>query len=151
MDQIPGLPPVRIDCICLSSESDILEVDICEISAPNQNDKVCRFQEHGNVCAICNQKAAKLVHHCPVEYNIVRSMREEIEFFARYLKHDLRVKWEAPIAHLIDRTPFASTFGDACLESGGVYSIKLKLWYFVSFPKEVVRPKFSRRFWIYDK
>ena len=84
------------------------------------------------------KKAAKLVHHCPVEYNIVESMREEIEFFARYLKPDSGVKWEAPIAHLIDRTPFASTFGDACLESGGGYSIKLKLWYFVSFPKDVV-------------
>ena len=48
------------------------------------------------------------------------------------------VKWEAPLAYLIDRTPFASTFGDACLESGGGYSIKLKLWYFVSFPKDVV-------------
>merc|ERR1712086_1116135 len=84
------------------------------------------------------KKAAKLVHHCPVEYNIVRSMREEIEFFARYLKPDSGVKWEAPIAYLIDRTPFASTFGDACLESGGGYSSKLKLWYFVSFPKDVV-------------
>ena len=48
------------------------------------------------------------------------------------------MKWEAPIAHLIDRTPFSSTFGDACLKSGGGYSIKLKLWYFVSFPKDVV-------------
>ena len=138
LDQIPGRPILRINCICLGSESDILEVDICGISAPNQNNKVCRFQEHGNIYAIRNKKTAKLVHHCPVEYNMFRSMEEEIEFFARYMKPDLGVRWEAPIAYLIDRTPFASTFGNACLESGGGYSIKLKWWYFVSFPKVVV-------------
>ena len=43
-----------------------------------------------------------------------------------------------PIADLVDQKPFASTFGDVCLESGGDNSIKLKLWYFVSFPKDVV-------------
>ena len=139
MDQIPGRPPSRANCIFLGSESDILEVNICGISAPNQNDKAGWFQAHGNICAIFNKKAAKLVHHCPVEYNIVPSMQGEIEFFARYLKPDSGVKWEAPIAYLIERTPFALAFVDACLESGGGYSIDLKLWYFVRFPKDVVR------------
>ena len=54
------------------------------------------------------------------------------------MKPDSGVKREAPIAYLIDQIPFASTFGDACLESRGGYSIKLKLWYFVSFRKDVV-------------
>ena len=44
----------------------------------------------------------------------------------------------APLAYLTDWTPSATTFGDLDLESGGGYSIKLKLSYFVSFPKKVV-------------
>ena len=31
------------------------------------------------------QKMARLVHHAPIKYNIVPSMREEIDFFAGYL------------------------------------------------------------------
>ena len=54
------------------------------------------------------------------------------------MKLNSGVKCEAPIANLIDQTPFASTFGDAYLKLGGGYSIKLKLWYFVIFPKKVV-------------
>ena len=40
--------------------------------------------------------------------------------------------------YLLDRTPFASTFDDACLESGGGYLIKLKLWFLLTFLKKVV-------------
>ena len=89
--------------------------------------KYAGFKNMEKCMRFASKKAANLVHHCPVEYNIVPSMQEEIEFFAKYLKPNSGVKWEAPIAYLIDRTSFVLTFGDACLESGGDYSIKLKL------------------------
>ena len=55
------------------------------------------------------------------------------------LRPDSGVAWEAPIAYLIKRTPFASTFGDACLDAGGGYSLKLRFWYHIQFPEQIVR------------
>ena len=49
------------------------------------------------------------------------------------------MKWEEPIAFLIKRMPYASTFGDACLDAGGGYSIELKFWWHLEFPEAVVR------------
>ena len=79
-----------------------------------------------------------MFHHAPIEYNIIPSMREELDFFEKFLKPDSGVPWESPIAHLIERTPFASSFGDACLDAAGGYSIDLKFWWHVKFPREVV-------------
>ena len=42
-----------------------------------------------------------MVHHVPMEYNIVPSMREELDFFAKYLKTGSGVVWEAPIAYCV--------------------------------------------------
>ena len=39
---------------------------------------------------------------------------------------------------MIERTPFASSFGDACLDAVGGYSIDQKNWWHVKFPMEVV-------------
>ena len=58
-----------------------------------------------------------MTHHADREYNIVTSMREEIDFFEQQLKPNSGVEWEAPIAFLIKRMPYASTFGDACLDA----------------------------------
>jgi hypothetical protein len=48
-----------------------------------------------------------MFHHAPMEYNIIPSMREELDFFEKNLKPDSGISWESPIAHLIERTPFA--------------------------------------------
>ena len=80
-----------------------------------------------------------MIHHCKQQYNIISSMREEIEFFKRALRPDSGVTWECPIAFLIKRMPFATTYGDACLDAGGGYSLKLKFWWHIQFPNEVVR------------
>ena len=94
-------------------------------------------EEH-KIIRFALKKAARMVHHIPMEYNIVPSMREEINFFAEYLKPESGVTWETPIAFLIERTPFASSYGDACLDAAGGYSIDLKFWWHVKFPAEVV-------------
>jgi hypothetical protein len=52
-------------------------------------------------------------------------MRAEIKFFCNNLKPDSGIKWETPIAHLIPRTPFATTIGDSLLEGAGGFSIAL--------------------------
>ena len=64
-------------------------------------------------------KALDVIKNSP--YNIVPSMREELDFLAESLKISSDVNWEAPIAFLIERTPFASSYGDACLDAAGGY------------------------------
>ena len=96
-------------------------------------------RDHGRVVRFALKKAAKMVHHCSREYNIVPSMREELDFLEQSLQPNSGVIWEAPIAFLIKRMPSASTWGDACLEAGGGYSLNLKFWYHVQFPDEIIR------------
>jgi hypothetical protein len=71
------------------------------------------------------KRAAKLTHHASYQYNINRTMHYKIEFFCNKLKPDSGIEWEMPIAHLIPRTPFATTIGDSLLEGTGGFSITL--------------------------
>ena len=80
-----------------------------------------------------------MVHHSPIEYNIVPSMRQELDFFEEFLKPDSGVSWESPLAFLIKRMPFAKSWGDACLDACGGFSIKLEFFWFIEFPKNIVQ------------
>jgi len=96
-------------------------------------------KNHDSIVRHALKKASRMVHHSSQEYNIVPSMRQEIDFLEQVLKPNSGIKWESPIAFLIKRMPFASTFGDACLEAGGGYSMKLRFWWHLEFPEAVVR------------
>jgi hypothetical protein len=85
------------------------------------------------------KRAAKMTHHAAYEYNITTTMRAEIEFFRDKLRPDSGVEWETPIAHLIPRTPFATTIGDSSLEGAGGFYIKLGFWWHIEFPAEIVQ------------
>ena len=82
---------------------------------------------------------ARLVHHAPIKYNIVPSMRGEIDFFAENLESTSGVAWECPIAYLIKKTPLATAFGDACLDAAGGFSVELRFWWHLTLPPEIVR------------
>jgi hypothetical protein len=69
--------------------------------------------------SFARKRAAKLTHHASYQYNINRTMHYKIEFFQDKLKPDSGIKWETPIAHLIPRTPFATTIRDSSLEGAG--------------------------------
>ena len=60
-------------------------------------------------------------------------MREEIDFFGEYLEPTSGVAWECPITYLIKKTPLATTFGDACLDTAGCFSVEF------TFPPKSVR------------
>ena len=94
---------------------------------------------HLKVILFAIKKAARKVHHCKFQHNILPSMREEIDFFEEALKRHSGITWESPIAFLIKRTPFATTFGDACLDAGGGYSMKMKFWWHIRFPDQIIR------------
>ena len=95
-------------------------------------------RDYEKIISFALKKLARMVHHVPIKYNIVPSMREELNFFGVYLKPGSGIAWETPISFLIERTPFASSYGDACLNAAGGYSIDLKFWWHIKFPKEVV-------------
>ena len=80
-----------------------------------------------------------MTHHASYEYNINTTMRAEIDFFREKLRPNSGIDWETPIAHLIPRTPFATTIGDSSLEGAGGFSIKLGFWWHIQFPNEIVR------------
>ena len=95
-------------------------------------------KDYEKIIRFALKKSARMVHHAPIKYNIVPSMREEINFFEEHLKPGSGTVWETPIAFLIERTPFASSYGDACLDAAGGYSIDLKFWWHIRFPLKVV-------------
>jgi hypothetical protein len=83
--------------------------------------------------------AAKLTHYASYQYNINKTMHYKIEFFRNKLKPDSGIEWEMPIAHLIPRTPFATTIGDSLLEGAGGFSTTLGFWWQICYPDEVVQ------------
>ncbi len=84
------------------------------------------------------KRAAKLTHHASYQYNINRTICYEIYFFRDKLKPDSGIEWEMPIAHLIPRTPFATTSGDSSFEGTGGFSVTLGFWWHICFPDVVV-------------
>ena len=78
-----------------------------------------------------------MVHHAKFKFIINKSMRQEIEFFQDKLCPNSGIVWKTPIAHVIPRSPTASSLGDSCLEGAGGYSIELGFWWHINFPKEV--------------
>jgi hypothetical protein len=81
--------------------------------------------------------SAKLVHQSRCQYNITKSMRQEIEFFRKKLLPTSKICWESPIAHVIPRMPTFTTFGDSCLKGAGGYSLSFGFWWHLPFPEEV--------------
>ena len=85
------------------------------------------------------KKAAHLVHHAKFQYNINKTMRQEIDFFCKKLLPESGIVWETPIAHIIPRMPTFTAFGDSCLEGAGGYCILLGFWWHIPFPEAVIQ------------
>jgi hypothetical protein len=96
----------------------------------NAKDQIC----HISFAIKCS---AKLVHQSRCQYNITKSMHQEIEFFRKKLLPNSKICWESPIAHIIPRMPTFITFGDSCLKGAGGYSPFLGFWWHLPFPEEV--------------
>ena len=65
-------------------------------------------------------------------------MRNKLIFLSDALTPNSGIKFKTPIAHLIPRVPTASIIGDSSLVACGGYSISLKFWWHLTFPKEIV-------------
>jgi hypothetical protein len=97
----------------------------------------CNFKDQIRHISFTIKQSAKLVHQSRCQYNITKSMHQEIEFFCKKLLHTYDICWESPIAHVIPRMPTFTTFGNSCLEGAGGYSLSLGFWWHLPFPEEV--------------
>jgi hypothetical protein len=66
-------------------------------------------------------------------------MQAELEFIQQAITNDSGIVFEVPIAFIIPRTPAASSFGDSSLQACGRYSTTLKVWWYISFPDNIIR------------
>jgi hypothetical protein len=97
----------------------------------------CNVKDQIRHISFAIKRSAKLVYQSRCQYNITKSMRQEIEFFHEKLLPKSRIRWESPIAHIIPRTPTFITFGDSCLEEVGGYSLSFGFWWHLQFPEVV--------------
>ncbi len=97
----------------------------------------CNFKDQIRHISFAIKQSAKLAHQSKCQYNITKSMRQEIEFFREKLLPTSDIRWESPIAHVIPRMPTFTTFGDSCLKGAGRYSLSLGFWWHLPFPEEV--------------
>jgi hypothetical protein len=89
----------------------------------------CNVKEQIHHISFAIKRSAKLVHQSMCQYNITKTMRQEIEFFRKKLLPKSGIRWKSPIAHIIPRTPTFTTFGDSCLKGArGRYSLSLGFW-----------------------
>jgi hypothetical protein len=107
-----------------------------QILTKNHSGKISEHQHHINFAM---KKVAKMVNKHVHLYLMNRTMQEELNFIAHALKLDSGIKIETPIVHLIPRIPTASIIGNSLLLACSGYSITLKFWWHLSFPKNVVK------------
>ena len=63
-------------------------------------------------------------------------MRTELNTMISILSNPQKYSLKTPIAHIINREPDFTSFGDACLEAGGGYSKDL-FWWHIEWPQEI--------------
>jgi hypothetical protein len=82
--------------------------------------------------------AAKMINKHGNLYLVIQTMRSELNFLSDALPPNSGIKFETPIAHLIPRVPTALIIGNSLLVACGDYSITLKFWWHLLFPKDIV-------------
>jgi hypothetical protein len=97
----------------------------------------CNVKDQIHHISFAIKRSTKLAHQSRCQYNISKSMRQELEFFRKKLLPNSGNNWESPIAHIIPRMPTFITYGDSCLKEPGGYSLSLDFWWHLPFPEEV--------------
>ena len=80
---------------------------------------------------------AKKAYSSKVNVNITRAMRNDFDIIHEITTEENFHLWRTPIAHLIERVPDFTSFGDSCLEGAGGFSTELNFWWYMSWPEEV--------------
>ena len=120
----------------LEESSPEFKVPTHEIEARRFTSKICKVQAQHLRFAI--KKRARMIHHSDEEFDIVKTMRAELNFFRQALRDDSGIAFVEPIANNILRTPTAISYGDACLEGCGGFLLHLKFWWHVEFDDNII-------------
>ncbi len=111
----------------------------------NVKDQICHI-------SFAIKQSAKLVHQSRCQYNITKSMLQEIEIFREKLLPTSNICWESLIAHVILRMPTFTTFGDSCLKVadthfplafGGTFHFLKRSNFIRSYTKEAMQMVYS--------
>jgi hypothetical protein len=130
--------PGKLEC-CLSqllekSSSKFRDI-VKQITNKTISRKILDHQCHLNYAM---KQKAKMVNKHGQQYLVNATMQDELNFIKIALSLNSGIKFETTIGHLILCTPTASIVGDSSLLACGGYSIRLKFWWHLSFPKEIV-------------
>ena len=94
-------------------------------------------------------KIAKEIWALSTRFHFNRSMKEELELL-RYVFVSPKYTLYMPIAHVVDRVPEFTAWGDACLDGAGGYCPELKFWFFLEWP-DFVKNKTLKAFQVVAK
>jgi hypothetical protein len=126
----------------LKSNTELLEESssrfrdlVKQITNKTFSGKISDHQHHLNYAM---KQAAKMVNKHGQQYLVNPTMQDELNFIKKALSPNSGIKFKTAIGHLISRTPTASIVGDSSLLACGGDSIKLKFWWHLSFPEEIV-------------
>jgi hypothetical protein len=97
----------------------------------------CKPSEVAKHVCFAMKKAAQMKNRAKYRYKVNPSMREELNFIREATEPGSGIEFRTPLALLIPRMPFAKTFGDSSLEACGGYSIPLRFWWHLQFPKSI--------------
>jgi hypothetical protein len=82
---------------------------------------------------------AKLVNGHKQVYVINKTIQAELDFIHKAMQEDSGIDFIVPIRLVLPRTPRISLYGDNFLRACGRYSTTLQVWWYLSFPDEIVQ------------
>jgi hypothetical protein len=70
------------------------------------------------------------------QFHLNNTPKEELHIIITALA-DPDIQKISPIAHLVDKDPNGTAFGDSCLDSWGGWSTDMKFWWMLKWPQEI--------------
>ena len=81
-------------------------------------------------------KLSREVYRCKEIVHISKAMKRELGYIKDVLSNPKKYELKTPIAHIINRVPDFTSYGDASLEAAGGFS-EGNFWWHVEWPKEI--------------
>ena len=98
----------------------------------------CKPSDQQHHIKFAMKKAAKIINKNSHLYLVNPTMQDELNFISHAQLPNSGIKFETAIVLLIPRMPTATITGNSSLVACSGYSIKLKFWWHLTFPKKVV-------------
>lgn len=99
---------------------------------PSENDDV----DHLNFYI---RKAAKRKFRSSLQYEVNKTLMDELNILRAWLHPASGVLWQSPLAFIIKKTAYATSAGDSCCFGGGGFSLGFNFWWHLTWPKKVLK------------